>query len=95
MLKQCVNCNNDISFQEFYISGLVNGFTKCTCSKCGIKYKVKKQSILIYLFIALIPLIVLMQQDKNSITVIWVLISILIIQPLIFWYGITPQQKNE
>lgn len=93
MLKQCANCKNNISFQEFYISGLINGFTKCTCSKCGIKYTVKKQFIFIYLFIALIPLVVLIQQNKSGIIIIWILISILIIQPLIFWFGVIPQQK--
>lgn len=84
MFKKCINCNNNISFKDFYITGLFSSFYKYTCPKCGAKYKAVKQSILIYFLIALSPMIVLMSLHESGITFLWLIISIVVLQPLIF-----------
>jgi len=83
MLKKCNNCNNNISFKDFYLTGLFSSYYKYTCPKCGSKYKATKQSVLIYFLIALSPIIVLMRLNQRVITFLCIVISIFVLQPLI------------
>lgn len=83
MLKKCIKCNNSISFKDFYIGGFFNNYYKYTCPKCGCEYKSSKQSILIYFFIALSPMIVLTRLNERWIIFLWLIISIFVLQPLI------------
>lgn len=86
MFKRCVDCNNRVDFWEFYITGLFSNFIKFTCPKCGAKYKVAKLTVLIYFFIASMPMMILMKLNERGITVLWLIISILVLQPLIYKY---------
>ncbi|MHB9942543.1 hypothetical protein CF065_13155 [Clostridium sporogenes] len=83
MLKKCIKCNNNISFKDFYIRGFFNNYYKYTCPKCDCEYKASKQSILIYFFIALLPMIVLTRLNEKWIIFLWLIISIFVLQPLI------------
>lgn len=84
MIKKCIKCNNNISFKDFYIKGIIRGYYEYTCPKCDSKYKAVKQSILIYFLVALVPMIVLLKLDKRDFVFLWLIISILLLQPLIF-----------
>ncbi|EPY2273450.1 hypothetical protein ACXAUS_002314 [Clostridium sporogenes] len=83
MLKKCINCNNNISFKSFYIRGFFGNYYEFTCPKCGCKYKASKQSILIYFFIALAPMIVLTRLNEKWIIFLWLIIAIFLLHLLI------------
>lgn len=83
MLSKCINCNNNISFKDFYLKGLFSGYYNYTCPKCGSKYEVTGKSVLIYFLIVLSPIIVLIRINERIITFLWIVISVSILQPLI------------
>lgn len=84
MLKKCINCNDKISFKDFYMGGLLRGYYEYICPKCGAKHKVLKQSILIYFLAAVVPMGVLLKLNQKNLAFLWLIISISILQPLIF-----------
>jgi CXXC-20-CXXC protein len=83
MLKKCINCNNNIFLKDFYLTGLFSSYYKYTCPKCGSKYEATGKSVLIYFLIVLSPTIVLTRLNERVITFLWIVISILVLQPLI------------
>lgn len=83
MLKKCVNCNNNISFKDFYLKGLFSGYYNYKCPKCASKYEATGKSVLTYFLIVLSPTIVLTRLNERVITFLWIVISVSILQPLI------------
>lgn len=83
MFKSCSSCNSNISFWEYYITGVFRGYYKYICPKCGAKYKSTKQSILIYLLIVFPPGILLLRLYESGYVFLWLIISVMILQPLI------------
>ncbi len=92
MLKECSHCKKKINFVEFYKITMKNNY-KYTCPNCGAEYCVTNKSKFIFMVIFALPFIYSLWKCQVWVSVVWVALSFLIIEPLVFQY--TPIIKNK
>jgi CXXC-20-CXXC protein len=88
MIRECSNCNREISFSEFYKHYLLKNRYKFTCPECGTVHKANLMSIIIssILFIVLYLYIITKSNFALSTNFLLLIIYLLFLQPLIMKY---------